>query len=110
MKHSSVTMATAPSSPQAASCRALLCQVSDIDRGAGFGDLTIRCLVRCDGHVEVLDLMFAAIDIQILESAIADTRLAACGAGKSSVCDSTVCSGERCHCSYRAGTRRSEET
>lgn len=57
--------------------RALLCRVMDVDLGVGFGDMIVRCLAHCDGQVELLDLMFAAIDVQILESTIADTRLAA---------------------------------
>lgn len=89
--------------------RALLCRVMDVDLGVGFGDLTVRCLAHSDGQVELLDLMFAAIDVQILESAIVDTRMAAIAVGRSSNCGSTACSDGQCRSSNQAGTSPSRK-
>ena len=90
--------------------RALLCRVMDVDLGVGFGDMTVRCLAHSDGQVELLDLMFAAIDVQILESAIADTRMAASAVVPLPNCGSTACSGGHCRSSDQAGTSESRET
>jgi len=90
-----------------APARPLLCRVMDVDLGVGFGDMTVRCLAHCDGQVELLDLMFAAIDVQILESAITDTRMAASVVGKSPNRGSTACSDGHCRSSDQSGTTHS---
>ncbi len=84
--------ATAPvhSSPARPPGRALLCRVQDIDPGTGFGDLTVRCLAHGDGRVEVLDLMFNSLDVQILASAFAEVPPVAAKCGNGAECASTT--------------------
>jgi hypothetical protein len=78
------------SSPAMLPCRALLCRVQDIDPRNGFGDLTVRCFAHGDGRVEVLDLMFNSLDVQILASALAEIPLVTAKPGDGVRCDSSA--------------------
>ena len=90
MKQFDLQMPVSRISPRTTPSRILLCKVVNVDLVPGFGDLTVRCLARDDGHVEVVDLMFPAIDVAILASAISICSLAASSPDRSSNCDSTA--------------------
>ena len=64
--------------------RILLCRILDIDLGVGFADLTIRCVAHADGSATSVDLMFVAIDVQILRAAIVDAPVTTDNVRKSS--------------------------
>ena len=91
-------------------CRPLFCEVIDVDLGGGYGDLTIRCLAKFDGEVEILDLMFGSTGVRILESAMAGIRVATCSVAKSSGIDSTACSDRLRRHTDEPGTHRSAGT
>ena len=75
--------------------RVLLCEVLDIDIGAKFRDVTIRCLAHGDGSAEILDLMFGSVDVQTLVEAITVMRFDQVASSDSTEGLSNACSNRR---------------
>ena len=82
---------SASANSESATCRMLLCRILDIESGTGFGDLTVRCIARGEGDVEVFDLMFVEVDVQLLASVLTQTLVAASASGRLLVWHSAVC-------------------
>lgn len=52
-----------------------LCTILGVELNTQFDDLTIRCAAYGDGSATVVDLMFTAIDVQLLRDALADSAI-----------------------------------
>lgn len=90
--------------------RVLLCEVLDIDIGVEFRDATVRCLAHGDGSAEILDLMFAYVDAQILAEAIAVMRFDQGASSDSTECLSNDCSNRRGRRSGNAESGDADQT